>query len=76
MDCDSFLLAARKALELGCTIIREGRESAVETRGLRVITHRERRYYFHLPEAGSVIFFRTNGRMCLDLVNVRDRQLH
>lgn len=56
LEFDGFLQVAQKALELGCTIIREDLNTGTVTEGdLSLITEEPRvSYYFHLPEAGNI----------------------
>lgn len=59
LEFDGFLLLAQKALELGCTIIREdlGEKGCkvTESRDMGIITEKDRAcYFFHLPEAGEI----------------------
>lgn len=56
LEFDGFMQVAQKALELGCTIIREDLSAGTVTEGgLSLITKDSRvSYYFHLPEAGDI----------------------
>lgn len=68
MDYDSFLLVAQKALDLGCTIVKEDRDTGrvTESREIGVIVPHGNRcrasYYFHLPEAGELEIQTANGK--------------
>lgn len=57
MEYEPFLLVAKKAIDLGCTIIKEDRATGkvMESSDISIITPDENRYYFHLPEAGKII---------------------
>lgn len=67
MDYDSFLLVAKKAVDLGCTIVKEDRDlgRVTESKEIGVITPYKNRcragYYFHLPEAGELEIQTANG---------------
>lgn len=73
MDYDSFVLLAQKAVELGCTIVKEGLEPGTveESKNLSIVTpygeHYCTRYYFHCLEAGDIKINRLeNGKEHLD----------
>ena len=53
MEYESFLLLAQRAVELGCTIIKEDAGKVVERADAGIVTPDCRCYYFHLPEAGA-----------------------
>lgn len=57
MDYEAFVLVAQKAIDLGCTIIKEDRNTGkvMKSSDVSIVTPEERRYYFHLPEAGEVM---------------------
>ena len=59
LEFDGFLLLAQKALDLGCTIVREdlGEKNCTvtESRDIGIVTGESRTcYFFHLPEAGDI----------------------
>ena len=56
MDYEAFVLVAQKAIDLGCTIIKEDRTTGkvMKSNDISIVAPEERRYYFHLPEAGEV----------------------
>mgnify|MGYP006928123394 CR=1 FL=1 len=68
MDYDSFLLVAQKAVDLGCTIVKEDRDCGrvTESREIGMITPYKNRcsasYYFHLQEAGEIEIQTVNGK--------------
>lgn len=72
MDFDDFLLVAQKAVDLGCTVVREDLKSGkvIESRDIGIITpygkYNHTGCYFHLPEAGAIKVLTVNGRECLD----------
>ena len=60
MDYDSFLLLAQKAVDLGCTIIKQDLDlgKIIESDDIHIIAPYSERfgakdYYFHLPKAGG-----------------------
>ena len=57
MDYEAFVLVAQKAIDLGCTIIKEDRTTGkvMKSNDISIVVSEERRYYFHLPEAGEVM---------------------
>lgn len=68
MDYDSFLLVAQKAVDLGCTIVKEDLNSGkvIESRDVSIVTQDEKRYYFHLLDAGAIKTHTVNGKERLD----------
>lgn len=73
MDYDSFLLLAQKAVDLGCTIVKENFDlkRVVESKDISIIIPAcenayNTRYYFHLSEAGCINTHIVNGREKLD----------
>lgn len=73
MDYDSFLLIAQKAIDLGCTIVKEDSElkKVIENKDMSVVTppyenYCNTRYYFHLSEAGNIMTHIVNGIERLD----------
>ena len=64
MERDSFLLLARRAVELGCTIAKEDPVSGkvIESTDIGVVTADQKDYCFHLPEAGALAIRVYNGR--------------
>lgn len=56
MDYQSFLLVAQKAIDLGCTILKEDFISGkvLESSDLEIVTADKVSYFFHLPEAGNI----------------------
>lgn len=59
LEFDSFVIAAKRALELGCTIVREDLDEkgckVTESRDIGIVTDDNRAcYFFHLPEAGDI----------------------
>lgn len=64
MDYDSFLLVAQKAIELGCTIVKEdfalGR--VIESSDVSIVTLGNIYYYFHVLEAGDIEIEMINGQ--------------
>lgn len=64
MEYDSFLLIAQRALEVGCTIIREDAATGrvIEQDDISIITlDQSDGYYFHLLEAGPIEIERIPG---------------
>lgn len=51
-----FLLVAQKAIDLGCTIVKEDLAlgKVIESKDISIVTKDNSRYYFHLPEAGEI----------------------
>ncbi|MBD5112269.1 MAG: hypothetical protein HDT42_07030 [Ruminococcaceae bacterium] len=69
LEFDGFMQIAQKALELGCTIIREDMNAGTVTEGsdLALITDEMHvSYYFHLPEAGNIAVKSTDSGERLD----------
>lgn len=72
MDYDNFLLVAQKAVDLGCTVIKEDLASGkvLEGKDVSIITpygkHMHTCYYFHLPEAGAIEIHTINGKEYLN----------
>lgn len=68
MDYDSFLLVAQKAIDLGCSIVRQDLRSGKVTEGndIGIVTRVCTRYYFHLLEAGDIKVNTVNGRELLE----------
>lgn len=69
LEFEGFLQVAQKALELGCTIIREDLNAGTVTESgdLALITDEMRvSYYFHLPEAGNIAIKSTDSGERLD----------
>lgn len=68
MDFDSFLLIAQKALDLGCTIVKEDRDLGIviESKDISIITTNQKQYYFHFAEAGDIYIKKVNGREIVD----------
>lgn len=69
LEFDGFLQVAQKALELGCTIIREDLNAGTvtESNDIGVIAEDTRiSYYFHFPEAGKILIENTGHGERLD----------
>ena len=66
MEYESFLLLARRAVELGCTIMKEDAGKVVESTDAGIVTPDCRYYYFHLPEAGTAAVHVCHGRERVD----------
>lgn len=72
MDYDNFLLVAQKAVDLGCTIVKEDLNSGkvTESKDVSIVTPYGRicrtSYYFHLLDAGKVTVNVVNGKERLD----------
>lgn len=72
MDYDHFLLIAQKAIELGCTIVKEDLDSGevIESDDVGIVSPYGKRcrtfYYFHLLEAGDIRINTINGKEHLD----------
>ena len=72
MDYDNFLLLSQKALDLGCTIVKENLDQGrvIESESISLITPYETysrtSYYFHLPEAGEIRILNADGKDYLD----------
>lgn len=72
MDYESFLLVAQKAINSGCTIIKEDLASGkvFESKDIAIVTPYGKfcrtAYYFHLLEAGPIKILTVNGKECLD----------
>lgn len=65
MDYDSFVLLAKKALELGFVIYRRKADKngkLVFGTNIDVVTKDEKDYFFHLPDAGEIVISVCNGR--------------
>lgn len=65
MDYDSFVLLAKKALELGFVIYRRKADEngkLVFGTNIDVVAKDEKDYFFHLPEAGEIVISVCNGR--------------
>lgn len=64
MEYDSFLLVAKKALDLGCTIFREDIKQGTLCSGkdLNVIIKENNQYYFYLPQAGEICITESGNR--------------
>ena len=59
LEFNGFLLLAQKALDMGCTIVREdvATRALSESRDLGIITEDDRAFwYFYLPGAGAVSY--------------------
>ncbi len=59
LEFDGFLLVAQRALELGCTIVREDLDKndckVTESRDIGIVADKNSVcYFFHLPEAGDI----------------------
>lgn len=71
MDYDNFLLVAQKAVDLGCTVVKEDLKlgRVVESKDISSITpygtSNYPNYCFHLPEAGAEVLA-VNGKEYLD----------
>ena len=75
MDYDNFLLLAQKAVDLGCTIVKEDFDSGkvIESKDFNIVTlsydnFYDTKYYFHLPEAGDIKIHTVNGKERLDCI--------
>lgn len=73
MDYDNFLLLARKAIDLGCTIVKEDFDSGkvIESSDISIVTSfcenlPNNCCYFHLPEAGEIKTHMVNGKERLE----------
>ncbi len=73
MDYDNFLLLARKAIDLGCTIVKEDYDSGkvIESSDISIVTSFCEKLpnnccYFHLPEAGDIKTHMVNGKERLE----------
>lgn len=72
MEYDNFLLVAQKAVDLGCTVVKEDLKlgRVVESKDISIIAPYEKynypNYYFHLPEAGDIKVLTVNGKEYLD----------
>ena len=53
MDYDSFVLVAKKAIELGCEIMKDGDTGIVRGYSTDLMTKDCKCYDFHVPEAGE-----------------------
>lgn len=65
MDYDSFVLLAKKALELGFVIYRSKADEngkLVFGTNIDMVTKDEKRYFFYLPDAGEIVISVCNGR--------------
>ena len=54
MEYDSFILLAKKAIELGCEIIPFSAEVLNRGCSLDMVSKENRNYCFHVPEAGEI----------------------
>ncbi len=75
MDYDNFLLLAQKAVDLGCTIVKENFDSGkvIESKDINIITlsydnFYDTKYYFQLPEAGDIKKHTVDGKERLDCI--------
>lgn len=72
MDYDNFLSLSQKALDLGCTIVKEDLDQGrvIESESISLIipyeTCSHTSYYFHLPEAGKIRILTVDGKDYLD----------
>ena len=73
MDYDNFLLLAQKAIDLGCTIVKEDFVSGkvIESNDIGIVASfceklANNHYYFHLPEAGDIKTHMVNGKERLE----------
>lgn len=68
MNFESFLLLAQKAVDLGCSIVKEDCDlgRVIESRNIGIVTENQTQYYFHFAEAGDISIKRVNGREVLD----------
>ena len=73
MDYDSFLLIAQKAIDLGCSVVKEDFDlkKVIESKDISVVilAHENfynTRYYFHLSDAGGIKTHMVNGIERLD----------
>ena len=55
LNREEFLHIAQTALDCGCVIIKPGPGKTEYGQTLDIITEDSRRYYFYLPEAGSLM---------------------
>lgn len=55
LNREEFLHIAQTALDCGCVIIKQGPKKMEYGQTLDIITEDSRRYYFYLPEAGSLM---------------------
>ena len=54
MEYDSFVLLAKKAVELGCEILPFSAETLKRGCSLDIVSKEELNYCFHVPEAGEI----------------------
>lgn len=69
LEFDGFMLLAQKALDMGCTIVREDvdTKALTESRDLGVITEGGKSFrYFHFPEAGDIDIENVDGKQRLN----------
>ena len=66
MEYESFLLLAQRAVELGCTVMKEDAGKVIESADVGVVTPDQQVYYFHLPEAGVAAVHVCGGRERVD----------
>ena len=72
MEYDSFLLVAQKAVDLGCTIVKEDFDlgKVTESQDVSIVTQYGKfchiNYYFHLLEAGNINIHIVNGKERLE----------
>lgn len=78
MDYNNFLLLAQKAIDLGCTIVKEDFDSGkvIESSDISIIASfcenlPNNCCYFHLPEAGEIKTHMINGKERLELPPIR-----
>ena len=64
----AFLLVAQRAVDLGCTVVKEDLKlgKVIESKDIGIITpygtSNYPDYYFHLPEAGAIEVLTVNGK--------------
>lgn len=72
MDYDSFLSVAQRAVDLGCTIVKEDLDlgKVTESKDVSIVTPYKKscnaQYYFHVLEAGRINTYMINGRERLE----------
>lgn len=67
MEYGSFVLLAKKAIQLGCEIIRQDNANElIRGYSVDIITTDCRQYFFHIPQAGEIGVKTINGRNCVD----------
>ena len=67
MEYESFVCIVKKAIELGCEIIKSDKTGEIiRDYSVNIVTKEDKRYFFHIPEAGDVKIKKINGKRHID----------